>query len=155
MQIRPLASQDREPLSKLLGRIETFTPAEVECALELVDIALKGTSPDYLVLVATKADQLLEYICYGPTPMTDGCFDLYWVASDSKARGMGVGKKLVLAMEADLRARKGRVIRVETSATEAYGPTRGFYDVMQYTEECRFKDFYKVGEDLVTLSKKL
>ncbi len=155
MEIRPVASQDRAQLAKLLDRIETFSRPEVEVALELIDAALKGTNPDYLVMVAADGEQVLGYICYGPTPMTDGCFDLYWVASDPQARGRGVGGRLVRAMEADLRARKGRIVRVETSAMEAYGPTRGFYEAMQYLEESRFRDFYKVGEDLVTLSKKL
>ncbi|MHB8873217.1 MAG: GNAT family N-acetyltransferase [Myxococcaceae bacterium] len=127
----------------------------MEVALELIDIALKGTSPDYRVLVAVLEGQVAGYICFGPTPMTDGCFDLYWVASDPKARGKKVGTRLLEAMETDLRAQKARVIRVETSAQEAYGPTRGFYQATQYIEECRFKDFYKVGEDLVTLSKRL
>jgi len=29
------------------------------------------------------------YICYGPTPMTDGTYDLYWIASDPRVRGQG------------------------------------------------------------------
>ena len=58
-------------------------------------------------------------------------------------------------MEGDLRRKKDRLIRVETSAMEAYGPTRGFYQAMRYVEEARFRDFYKVGEDLIILSKKL
>jgi hypothetical protein len=44
---------------------------------------------------------------------------------------------------------------VETSATEAYGPTRGFYASMKYSEECRFRDFYKGGDDLIVLAKRL
>ena len=47
------------------------------------------------------------------------------------------------------------MIRVETSAMEAYGPTRGFYAGMKYREEARFRDFYKQGEDLIILSKRL
>ena len=70
-------------------------------------------------------------------------------------RGQGVGAALVSAMEGDLRRRKGRLIRIETSAMEAYGPTRGFYAAMQYREESRFRDFYKVGEDLIILAKRL
>jgi hypothetical protein len=58
-------------------------------------------------------------------------------------------------MEADIRRRKGRLIRVETSALEAYGSTRGFYQSMQYREEARIHDFYKVGEDLIILSKRI
>jgi ribosomal protein S18 acetylase RimI-like enzyme len=127
----------------------------VACALELIDLALSPNNKDYDVLVAAKEGSVVGYICYGPTPMTDGTFDLYWIASDPKVRGQGVGAALISAMEGDLRRRNGRCIRVETSAMEAYGPTRGFYQGMKYVEEARFRDFYKVGEDLIILSKRL
>lgn len=125
------------------------------CALELIDAALTPNNRDYQVLVAIREAKPVGYVCYGPTPMTDGCFDLYWIASDPLVRGQGVGAALVSAMEGDLRRRKGRLIRVETSAMEAYGPTRGFYAAMQYKEESRFRDFYKPGEDLIILAKRL
>lgn len=125
------------------------------CALELIDAALQPGNRDYQVLVALRGEKLLGYICYGPTPMTDGVFDLYWIASDPQVRGQGVGAALVSGMEGDIRRRKGRIIRVETSAMEAYGPTRGFYAAMLYREESRFRDFYKPGEDLITLAKRL
>ena len=155
MEIRPLQPPDRQQLAELLARIETFTPQEVECALELIDLALTPTNRDYQVLVAVRDDKVVGYVCYGPTPMTDGTFDLYWIASAPEVRGQGVGAALVSAMEGDIRRRKGRLIRVETSAMEAYGPTRGFYAAMQYREESRFRDFYKVGEDLIILAKRL
>lgn len=125
------------------------------CALELIDLALTGDNKDYQVLVANRDGKVVGYVCYGPTPMTQGCFDLYWIASDPLVRGQGVGAALVSAMEGDIRRRQGRLIRVETSAMEAYGPTRGFYAGMQYKEESRFRDFYKVGEDLIILAKRL
>ena len=156
MEIQPIAQKHREHLAGLLGRIETFSPEEQACALELIDIALQPSSKDYQVLVAQREDEkVIGYICYGPTPMTEGTFDLYWIASDPQVRGQGVGAALVSAMEGDLRRRGGRLIRVETSATEAYGPTRGFYKAMRYEEESRFRDFYKVGDDLIILKKKL
>jgi ribosomal protein S18 acetylase RimI-like enzyme len=127
----------------------------VECALELIDLALTPQNRDYQILVAVREDQVVGYVCYGPTPMTEGTFDLYWIASSPEVRGQGIGAALVSAMEGDIRRRKGRVIRVETSAMEAYGPTRGFYAAMQYREESRFRDFYKVGEDLIILAKRL
>jgi ribosomal protein S18 acetylase RimI-like enzyme len=70
-------------------------------------------------------------------------------------RGQGVGAALVSGMEGDLRRKGARLIRVETSATEAYGPTRGFYAAMKYAEESRFRDFYKAGDDLIILAKRL
>ena len=126
------------------------------CALELIDAAAQPNHPDYKVLVAVREPGKVQgYVCYGPTPMTEGTFDLYWIASDPAVRGQGVGAALVSAMEGDLRRRQGRLIRVETSAMEAYGPTRGFYAAMQYKEESRFRDFYRPGEDLIVLAKRL
>lgn len=127
----------------------------MQCATELVDLALTPNNPDYTILVADRDGQLVGYVCYGPTPMTEGTFDLYWIASDPAVRGQGVGASLIAGMEADMRRRGARAIRVETSATEAYGPTRGFYASMKYTEEARFRDFYKVGDDLIILAKRL
>lgn len=155
MDVRPIAAQDREPLAVLLGRIETFSPQEVDCALELVDLAREPNNKDYQVRVAERAGKVVGYVCYGPTPMTEGTFDLYWIASDPDVRGQGVGATLIASMEADIRRRQGRLIRVETSAMEAYGPTRGFYEAMNYREEARIRDFYRVGEDLIILSKRL
>lgn len=125
------------------------------CALELIDLAIQGTSSDYLILVAVREDKVVGYVCYGPTPMTEHTFDLYWIASDPVVRGQGVGGALVSAMEGDLRRRHARLVRVETSATEAYGPTHGFYAAMKYTEEARIRDFYKQGDDLIILTKRI
>ena len=127
----------------------------MDVATELVDLALQPNNRDYKILVADRDGTLVGYVCYGPTPMTEGTYDLYWIASDPKVRGQGVGASLVAGMEADLRRRAARIIRVETSATEAYGPTRGFYASMKYTEEARIRDFYKVGDDLIILSKRV
>ena len=155
MDIRPLEGKDREPLASLIRRIETFSQEEVGVAIELVDLALQPNNPDYKILVADRDGTLVGYVCYGPTPMTEGTYDLYWIASDPEVRGQGVGASLVSGMEADLRRQTARIIRVETSATEAYGPTRGFYASMKYMEEARIRDFYKVGDDLIILTKRV
>ncbi|WP_426754424.1 GNAT family N-acetyltransferase [Myxococcus sp. Y35] len=155
MDIRPIEEKDREPIAALIRRIETFSPQEVEVAIELAHTALQKGNTDYAIIVADRDGQLVGYICYGPTPMTEDTYDLYWIASAPEVRGQGVGAALVSAMEGDLRRRNGRLIRVETSATEAYGPTRGFYASMKYGEEARIRDFYKVGDDLIILTKRL
>ncbi|AKJ06990.1 acetyltransferase (GNAT) family protein [Archangium gephyra] len=124
-------------------------------AIELVELALQPNNPDYKILVADRDGTLVGYVCYGPTPMTEGTYDLYWIASDPAVRGQGIGASLISGMEADLRRIQARIIRVETSATEAYGPTRGFYASMKYTEEARIRDFYKVGDDLIILTKRV
>ena len=113
MDIRPAVPADREGLATLLDRIENFSPDEVRCALEVIDLALQPNNPDYLVIIALIDGKLAGYVCYGPTPMTDGTYDLYWIASEPSLRGKGVGAGLVAAMEGDLRRRKARLVRVE------------------------------------------
>ena len=127
----------------------------MDVATELVDLALQPNNRDYKILVADRDGTLVGYVCYGPTPMTEGTHDLYWIASLPEVRGQGVGASLVSGMEGDLRRQGARLIRVETSATEAYGPTRGFYASMKYMEEARIRDFYKVGDDLIMLTKRI
>lgn len=155
MEIRPLNPLDREPLAALIHRIESFSPDEIRWALKLIDLAAKPNNPEYQILVAESGGKPVGYVCYGPVAMTEGTFDLHWIASDPDVRGQGVGASLVSAMEGELRKRKGRVVRVEASATEDYGPARGFYQSMKYQEEARFKDFYHVGDDLIILKKVL
>src|SRR5260370_38720236 len=99
MEIRPIAAKDRESLAALLRRIDTFSPPEISCALELIDLALTSNKADYQILVATKGDAVVGYVCYGPTPMTAGTFDLSWVASAPEGRGPGVGGALGAARE--------------------------------------------------------
>lgn len=140
----------------MLGGIDQFTEEERSCALELVDQALAHPrQPDYLFLVAEEAGELAGYICYGPTPMTQATYDLYWIASAPGKRTRGVGTMLLKAMEADLAKRGARLIRVETSSQEGYGKTHLFYEKHRYAEGARLRDFYKPGDDLITLIKRL
>ncbi len=127
----------------------------MRCALAVIDQALQPNNGDYSVLVAQRDGQLVGYVAYGPSPMTEGTYDLHWIASEPAYRGKGVGAGLIASMEADLRRRTARLVRVETSATEDYGPARGFYQSMRYREEARFRDFYRPGDDLILLKKKL
>jgi ribosomal protein S18 acetylase RimI-like enzyme len=156
MEIRSIVASDREALAELLRRVETFSADEVACALELIDAArLNPQHPDYRILVATQDQAVVGYVCFGPTPMTLGTFDMYWIVADPRLQGKGVGSSLVAAMEEELRGRHARLIRVETSATDDYGPTRRFYQRICYQEEARIRDFYKPGDDLVILAKRL
>ena len=132
-----------------------FTAADVAVALELVDAALANPGGDYRVLIADRAGAVLGYVCYGPTPMTDGTWDLYWVVTHPSARGGGVARRLVSAMEAELRLGGGRLVRVETSVLDGYGAAHRFYERLGYPIAARLPDFYKPGDDLLIMMKPL
>jgi ribosomal protein S18 acetylase RimI-like enzyme len=139
----------------LLRRIEVFTPAEVACALEVFTRAAESGNREYVALVAGTEASLVGAIAYGETPMTDGTYDLYWIACDPARRRSGVGGALLETMEADLHHRHARLVRVETSGLPVYQPTRAFYERFQYRETARLRDFYRPGDDLVIFTKRL
>ena len=152
MHIRKLAPPDREPILSVLRSDATFTEDEIAVATEVLDAALAQPGRDYHVLVC-EAHAVLGYICYGSTPMTLGAYDLYWIATHRDARGRGVARRLVEAMEAELRALAARVVRVETSQLDTYGAARAFYLRLGYVEAGRIRDFYRPGDDLVIFAK--
>ena len=155
--IRKLHPDDRSPLAELLAATNEFTPDEVEVALELIDTALAG-SADYEVLVAESEDPRLRvagYVCFGATSMTEGTFDLYWIAVRPSLKGKGVGRALAAAMEDELAKRGGRLVRVETESGASYDATRAFYDALGYERAAVFADFYRDGTDLVTYRRRL
>jgi ribosomal protein S18 acetylase RimI-like enzyme len=139
----------------LLRRIEVFTPEEVACALEVFSRAAESGNREYVGLVAGTGAGMVGAIAYGQTPMTDGTYDLYWILTDPQRRRSGVGSMLLGAMEADLRRRGARLVRVETSSTPAYQPTRAFYERSGYRETARLREFYRPGDDLVIYTKRL
>lgn len=107
------------------------------------------------MLVAEAPAGVVGYICYGPTPMTQTTWDLYWVATDPDRRGQGIGGALCAAMESELRGLGGRLVRVETSTEDGYGAAHRFYQRHGYPEVCRVADFYKPGDDLILMFKRL
>jgi ribosomal protein S18 acetylase RimI-like enzyme len=156
MRIRRLAPPDRDPLHDLLRTSGTFTDEEVAVALELIDSALAEPGHDYHVLVCVDDDLAIAgYVCFGPTPMTSGTWDLYWIATRADVRGRGIGTRLVFAMEAELGAAGARIVRIETSQLGEYDAARSFYSRLGYGEVGRIHDFYRRGDDLVTLAKRL
>jgi len=129
----------------------------VSVALELIDGALAEPNGSYRALVADGDGPwpIAGYVCYGPTPMTDGTWDLYWIVTHPEARGRGVARALVERMEAELRGLGARAVRVETSHLDNYGAAHRFYQRLHYPVVARIADFYRPGDDLLVMMKRL
>jgi ribosomal protein S18 acetylase RimI-like enzyme len=154
--IGPICRQDREPLHRLLVDTGYFTPEEIVIALELIDAVLdKPGQKDYEISVCRSGDTVLGYYCIGPTPATDGTWDLYWIAVAPPAQGKGVGGALLAEAEELIRSRQGRLVMVETSSQPRYDNTRAFYLRCGYQELARIKAYYRPGDDLVIFGKYL
>ena len=150
MVVRSLGPTDRPALDRLVRSVELFSSAEMEVAMEVLDAFLARPGHDYWGIGAfADHDLLLGYACYGPTPCTEGTWDLYWIAVAGETRGRGVGSTLMAAVERDLTERQARMLLIETASRAEYAPTRAFYERRGYTETARVADFYAPGDDRV------
>src|SRR3954468_17100543 len=151
---------DRSGVFRILENAGNFTPQEVATALELIDEWLElGEHSGYLTYVleaeAEDSREVLGYVCFGPTPLTESTYDLYWIAVDkSKHRG-GVGKRLLKFTEEEIVRRGGSMLLVETSSQETYGGTIQFYEKTGYELVGKIKDYYRTGDDKLIFMKKL
>jgi ribosomal protein S18 acetylase RimI-like enzyme len=159
LNIRQLEPRDRPVLEEMVISTGKFNDVEVATALELVDEALdRGEESGYLfaVLEYRKKDRAVQgYACYGPVPLTQGAYDLYWIVVDPASQGKGFGGYLLEYVETDVLSRGGRMILIETSSQESYGATVRFYGKAGYELVARIRNFYRVGDDKLVFSKEL
>jgi ribosomal protein S18 acetylase RimI-like enzyme len=152
LSIAPLTPSHRDQIEAILRATGVFSEQEIAVGLELFDA---GTEDDYEFLGAFHADRLIGYACFGPTPSTEGTYDLYWIAVDPKSQGMGAGRALMDAVERLLMERNARLVVVETSSKPSYEPTRRFYERLGYAIAARLRNFYAPGDDRLVLTKRL
>ncbi len=141
---------------QILQNTPEFKPSEVVVAEEVIDSYLRDpVNSGYYTLVAEVGSIVTGYISYGPTPLTDGTWDLYWMAVARDKRGQGIGGALMEAAEREIRKAQGRLAIIETSSTPAYEKTRHFHLGHGYDIIARIPDFYAPSDDKLILQKRL
>jgi GNAT superfamily N-acetyltransferase len=153
--VRPLKPSDRGLLEGILRRTGVFSEVEVGVAMELIDAVLHNPAQrDYIIYTAEGEGAGVEgYYCIGPTPMTAGTWDLYWIAVDPDRSGGGVGKALLGHCEALARSKGCTLMIAETSSKPSYDGTNRFYLRNAYDEVARIRNYYAQGDDLVVYGK--
>ncbi|UCG99939.1 MAG: GNAT family N-acetyltransferase [Deltaproteobacteria bacterium] len=124
-------------------------------ALEVIDETLHGPMRKaYQIFCALdRSGTLAGYICFGPVPMTDDSYDLYWIVVDEKFSRKGVGGKLLGFMEEFVTREGARRIYAETSSTPPYEPATSFYEKHGYQVVGVLKDFYRDGDHKMIFMK--
>jgi ribosomal protein S18 acetylase RimI-like enzyme len=158
-RIRPLEPRDRFAIEAMVVSSGKFNEVEIATAMELVDEALEsGEESGYIfvVLETTIPNPTVRgYACYGPVPLTENAYDLYWIVVDPASQGAGFGRRLLQYVEQDVRSRGGGMILIETSSQESYGATIRFYERSGYDLAARIRNFYKKGDDKIVFQKEL
>jgi GNAT superfamily N-acetyltransferase len=153
--IRPMSPPDKPVVMEIIRETDMFTPAEVVVAEELIDAYLDTPDQmDYNVVVSENAGGgVAGYMTWGPTPLAENVYDIYWMAVSPREQGRGLGKELVAWLEDRVRALGGRMIIIETASQPKYHPTREFYLRLGYAEVARVPDYYKPGDDRIIYTK--
>ena len=157
--IRALIQSDREKIKNILIDTNNFSDDEVSIALELLDVYLNNPEQrDYEIFVdenEDSKDDLNGYVCIGPRPLTEGTYDLYWIAVNPKIQSRGVGSKLVFYIENHIKSKGGYLVLIETSGKPSYEKERKFYEKNNYKKAVELEHFYKKNDSLVIYSKYL
>lgn len=160
--IRPLLPDDTPAIVALAAGTGVFKPLEIETLQELLD-DYHAAEKDHGHVAVGALDlppggvdaEIAGFAYYAPTPMTDRTWHLYWIAIASSHQGRGLGRRLMEYVEEDIRHRGGRLLVVETSATEPYRKTRDFYDRIGYRQAVEIPDFYADGDGMTIFTKRL
>jgi len=154
--VRNLKATDVPDLIRILETTGAFSDEEVGVAVELLGIVLNDhAQQDYEVAVAEVEGRVVGYVLFGPVPLTQGTFDLYWIAVDPAAQGHGVGRNLMSYVAEKVCDRGGRLVCLETSSQGSYERTRRFYEQAGYMQESCIRDFYRPGDDRLTYVKRV
>ncbi len=152
--IRPIFPEDREQLLTLIQLQTNFLPCEIDVAMEVIDETF-NPAEDYKTLAAVEDDgRISGFISYGPIPLTERRYDLYWIAVDPTHGRHGIGSQLMTAMENNLRLIGSGHIYIDTSSTEGYAKARAFYEKNGYHIAACLRDFYREGDDRILYLKK-
>lgn len=155
-RIRPAGFGDKGRVMAILKETGFFRPRELKVAEEVFDDAIhRGPDSGYLSFVAVESHKTIGWICFGPTPCTDGVFDIYWLAVAPRLQKRGLGTLLVQYATAAIENKGGRMIIADTSASGRYLATRRFYENLGYRPEACIKDFYAPGDDKIIYTKRI
>ena len=153
--LRVMVHGDKNAIMAILTSTPEFKPAEIVVAEEVIGYFLdQGIASGYRVWVAVEgADKVIGYVCFGQTPLTEGTWDIYWIAVAGTWRGRGVGSLLLQHAEGEIIDGGGLMILVETSSKPEYQQAIMFYGSMGYLPVSVITDFYAPGDSKITFQK--
>ena len=151
LQIDQTVAEDIEPILEISRQTGVFDDEELTTILELLNeyFSLGAQKSGYYFLSCREGQRVIGFACYGPRALTQGTFDLFWIATAPTTARQGVGRALLERVVQDVKAMQGRLIIAETSGHPDYAPARDFYEKHNYQCAAVITDFYAPGDDLV------
>lgn len=152
MNIRSTKARDIKGLQTVLDGTGLF-PADM--LPDMVSSFLSSEDSGDIWLTCEVGGEAVGF-CYAvPETLTQGTWNMLAIAVAPLRQGTGIGRAIVAKLEAILAEQGNRVLIVDTSGTEAFARTRGFYLKNGYVEEARIRDFWAKDDDKVVFWKAL
>ena len=157
LSIRPPELGDRETIDWIVASTGAFTSDEAEYAFSLVDRAMNGLENDAgdLAYVLEDGGLPVGFICFGPTPRTEGTWSLHAIAVERSGQRTGYGRHLLAFAEAEARVRGGRLMLAEAPPPAGPNSPRSFFERTGYEVVARIPGFYRKGSDKMIYAKEL
>lgn len=156
LAITPSRADDLPAILAAARSVGVFNAEEVGTVQELFEGYLRDPQVSgYNFLSCTAAGELLGFACWGPTALSQGAADLYWICTAQGAQGRGVAQALFAAVEAAVRQIGRWLIVIWTSSRPDYAPARRFYQRVGCELQTQITDFYDRGEDLCVFVRRL
>jgi ribosomal protein S18 acetylase RimI-like enzyme len=151
-----VTADDVDRVRSLVAGTGFFNAAEVELAADLVTERLtKGVRSGYDFVLAERGSVLVAFACYGLIYGTRDSFELYWIAVAPEEQRCGLGREAYARTEAAMREAGASHVYADTSSSDRYAPTRGFYQRLGFVEQAWLADFYAPGDGKIVYVKAL
>lgn len=149
---------DAVAIARVAQDAGVFTTEELKVVQEMVEGFFNPEPRDdhtFVVFRNGDPNSIAGFACYGPTPLAQGIWDLYWICVDRTQQANGYGGILLREIENRVRANNGRAVYLETSSSSEYQRARDFYQRHGYECVACLTDFYAPGEDKIVYRKVL
>ena len=147
---------DRAAILAVARSVGVFSDEEVDTVDELFEGYLESPEKSgYNFLTFREGEAVLGFACWGPTALSKGAVDLYWIATAAEAQGKGVARALFEAVVAAARAAGRWLMVIWTSSRPEYEAARNFYRRMGCDLAVQLADFYDRGEALCVFTFRL
>jgi GNAT superfamily N-acetyltransferase len=156
MTVAAAQPADLSAILEVARSVGVFDAEEITTVEELFNGYLRDPRQSgYNFLCYQEAGALLGFACWGPTALSRGAADLYWICTSQMAQGKGVASALFEAVEAAARQAGRWLIVIWTSSRPGYEPARAFYRRMGCELTVQIADFYDHGDDLCVFLRRL
>lgn len=151
LEVRATLPEDADAIRTIASSAGVFSAEEIATVEELLQAYLsQGPQQSGYAFLSCIADRrVVGFACYGPRALTQGTYDLYWIATDRTAGRRGVGSALSAQVAREVKAQGGRLVIAETSSLPAYEPARRFYESHGYERAATIADCYAPGDDMI------